>query len=82
MAFKIFGNPYLEFDRMFPLKNCSNFFKYQLQYPVKVYDTFGPSFAAFDNLESGNVHPLDHVTKYLMEGLFDLLQYQEDRLVL
>ena len=80
VAFKIFGNPYLEYEKMFPLKNSSSFYQDQLQYPVKIYDTFGPSFLAFDNLQTGNVHPHDHIANYIMEGVFDLLQYQEDRL--
>ena len=46
MTFKIFGNPYLEDIKVDDER-----------YPVKIFDTFGSSFSAFDTMSAGNVHP-------------------------
>ena len=72
IAFKIFGNPYLDKEKMF-------FSNDEMRFPVKVYDSFGPSFVAFDALEPGNPHPDGYVERQILDGIFDLLQLVEDQ---
>ena len=62
IAFKIFGNPYLEDMR-------------GEEYPVKVYDSFGPTLAAFPSMHPGNVHPPGFLRESSSDMLMDLLDY-------
>ena len=62
IAFKIFGNPNSE-----DVKSDD--------YPVKVFDSFGPSLAAFHFLVPGDVHPPGFLKESSVDMMVDLLDY-------
>ena len=64
IAFKVFGNPYLE-----DTKNDDE------KYPVKVFDQFGPTFYGFETMKPGNVHPFSFLRDMSSYMLADLMSY-------
>ena len=64
IAFKVFGNPYLEDTK-----------KDNDKFPVKVFDQFAPTFYAFDTMKPGNVHPPTYLRDMSSYMLADLLNY-------
>ena len=65
IAFNIFGNPYENDMR-------------SDKFPVKVLDVFPMTFAAFDFLTEGNIHPRGGLNKATSDALFNLLRYVRD----
>ena len=64
IAFKVFGNPYLEDTKDDDEK-----------YPVKVFDQFGPTFYGFETMKPGNVHPYSFLRDMSSYMLADLMSY-------
>ena len=63
IAFKVFGNPYLEDIRD------------DAKYPVKVYDAYALTMTAFDYMKTGNVLPPEPLNGATSKMLIDLADY-------
>ena len=62
IAFKVFGNPYLDDIR-------------GDDFPVKVYDVFPLTLAAFEHMNPGNVHPPGFLRLNTANLMVDLMRY-------
>ena len=72
ISFKIFGNPYVDenFHKMMRSRKIED----ELEFPVKVYDTYAPSFLVYDKyLHVGNVHPQGMLQRFLLRGILRTL---------
>ena len=71
ISFKVFGNPYQAVASADD--KVENYMNDDRNYPVKVYDSFAPTFAAFGSLEPGNIHPPGFLLETTSDQIVDLV---------